>query len=102
MPGFDGTGPRGAGPMTGGARGYCNADRAVGSANMPRGRGYGRGYGRGFRRGYGAGGYPPPAAPYYGGTDSQPSIPRAEADSLKETLNAINERLSALEKKISS
>ncbi len=45
MPGFDGTGPRGAGPMTGGARGYCNADRAVGSANMPRGRGYGRGYG---------------------------------------------------------
>jgi len=23
MPGFDGTGPRGAGPMTGGARGYC-------------------------------------------------------------------------------
>ena len=23
MPGFDGTGPRGMGPMTGGARGYC-------------------------------------------------------------------------------
>ena len=23
MPGFDGTGPRGQGPMTGGARGYC-------------------------------------------------------------------------------
>lgn len=23
MPGFDGTGPMGAGPMTGGARGYC-------------------------------------------------------------------------------
>jgi len=23
MPGFDGTGPRGEGPMTGGARGYC-------------------------------------------------------------------------------
>jgi len=23
MPGFNGTGPRGAGPMTGGARGYC-------------------------------------------------------------------------------
>ena len=23
MPGYDGTGPRGEGPMTGGARGYC-------------------------------------------------------------------------------
>ncbi|MFC1912011.1 DUF5320 domain-containing protein [Chloroflexota bacterium] len=23
MPGFDGTGPRGMGPMTGGVRGYC-------------------------------------------------------------------------------
>ena len=23
MPGFDGTGPRGMGPMTGGGRGYC-------------------------------------------------------------------------------
>jgi hypothetical protein len=23
MPGYDGTGPRGQGPMTGGARGYC-------------------------------------------------------------------------------
>ncbi len=23
MPGFDGTGPRGLGPMTGGCRGYC-------------------------------------------------------------------------------
>jgi hypothetical protein len=24
MPGFDGTGPQGQGPMTGGARGWCN------------------------------------------------------------------------------
>jgi len=24
MPGFDGTGPAGMGPMTGGARGWCN------------------------------------------------------------------------------
>ena len=24
MPAFDGTGPRGMGPMTGGARGFCN------------------------------------------------------------------------------
>ncbi len=28
MPGFDGTGPVGMGPMTGGARGWCNPYRA--------------------------------------------------------------------------
>jgi len=36
MPGFDGTGPRGQGPMTGGARGYCTT-----------------GWGAGVRRGFG-------------------------------------------------
>jgi hypothetical protein len=28
MPGFDGTGPRGMGPMTGGGRGFCGLYRA--------------------------------------------------------------------------
>jgi len=49
MPGFDRNGPMGAGPMTGGARGYCNPA----NAGIPRpfqGRGF---YGRGFRRGFG-------------------------------------------------
>jgi hypothetical protein len=101
MPGFDGTGPQGAGAMTGGARGYCNPAGANVGANIPRGGGYGRGYGRGFGRGYGACGYPPPAAPYSAQTGAQPSVAQAEANSLKEALNAINERLSALEKKIS-
>jgi hypothetical protein len=31
MPGFDGTGPQGQGPMTGGGRGLCNP-RAIGWA----------------------------------------------------------------------
>ena len=31
MPGFDGTGPRGMGPMTGGGRGYCAVPQAGGS-----------------------------------------------------------------------
>ena len=48
MPGFDGSGPLGQGPMTGGARGYCNP--GYGGAY---GRGFGRG--RGFRRGFGPG-----------------------------------------------
>ena len=39
MPGFDGTGPMGQGPMTGGGRGFCA---------MPSYRGYGPyGYGMG-------------------------------------------------------
>jgi hypothetical protein len=42
MPGFDGTGPLGQGPLTGGGFGYC-------------GRGYARGFGRGVRRGRGLG-----------------------------------------------
>jgi Family of unknown function (DUF5320) len=37
MPGRDGTGPMGCGPMTGGRRGVC------GDAAMPPGRGSGRG-----------------------------------------------------------
>lgn len=44
MPRFDGTGPAGAGPMTGRGLGSCGA-----------GYGYGRGLGRGFGRGIGRG-----------------------------------------------
>jgi len=45
MPGFDGTGPAGAGPMTGGARGWCSP--------------YGVRYGGAYR-------YPRAAYPAYG------------------------------------
>jgi len=41
MPGFNGTGPRGMGPMTGGGRGFCNP-WGIGAINY------------GFRRGYGS------------------------------------------------
>jgi hypothetical protein len=43
MPGFDGTGPMGMGPMTGGGRGFCSpwGIRAYG---IPRRRGYGYPY----------------------------------------------------------
>ena len=66
MPGFDGTGPRGMGPMTGGGRGFC-ASPVYG----PR-PGYGAGFGwparggrgRGVRRGMGRG----MAYPYAYGT----------------------------------
>ena len=53
MPGFNGTGPRGEGAMTGGGRGYCNPNAAAG--NMPYGGGGGFGRGRGFAGGYASG-----------------------------------------------
>ncbi|GAH15858.1 unnamed protein product, partial [marine sediment metagenome] len=61
MPGGDGTGPGGLGPMTGRALGYCAGYSAPGFSigpgmGMASGRGFGRGrgywgYGRGMGRG---------------------------------------------------
>jgi len=100
MPGFDRTGPMGAGPMTGGARGRCNPANA---GNAPRyyGTGYGLGLRRGFRGGYGWG-YGVPA---YGVPAATPADPAAELDALKaqaaqvkSTLDAIENRINALKK----
>lgn len=44
MPGFDRTGPRGMGPMTGRGMGYCGGGMRCGY-----GRGFGRGCGWGYR-----------------------------------------------------
>lgn len=56
MPGFDGTGPKGEGPMTGGGRGDCVADASRTRSGRGLGRGLGRGAGRGLGRGLGLGG----------------------------------------------
>jgi len=73
MPGGDGTGPAGMGPMTGRAAGYCAGYAVPGFMNPMPGRGFrgwgrGMGFGRGFGRGRGwramAGGYPAAYAPY--------------------------------------
>jgi hypothetical protein len=74
MPGFNGTGPAGMGPMTGWGRGYCNPSRTAygpatawgpGYRSLNYGQGFGRaqgfgrgrsfGRGRGFGRGQGYG-----------------------------------------------
>ena len=64
MPRGDKTGPRGAGPMTGRAAGYCAGYSVPGYLNpvCGHGRGWGRGYRRGWGRGFGRGwyAYPPP------------------------------------------
>ena len=56
MPGFDGTGPRGFGPVTGRGLGPCGRGMAYGRAypfGYGCGFGRGRGFGRGYRMGYG-------------------------------------------------
>jgi hypothetical protein len=63
MPGFDGTGPRGMGPMTGGGRGFCNPYYA--GARPPFMGAYGYGSPYGYMPPYGASYYPPyGASPY--------------------------------------
>ena len=114
MPGFDRTGPMGAGPMTGGARGRCNPATAGTIPAYAGGYGYGRGLGlrQGFRGGYGPGqgrgrgygrgygGYPfvgVPAVPV--DTAAEIDMLKAQADSMKNSLDAIYSRIDELEKK---
>ena len=116
MPGFDRTGPMGAGPMTGGTKGRCNPARAETNPTYARGYGYGRGLGlrRGFRGGFGTGAglrrdygrgygwewYPPVAGPVYpANAADEMDMLKAEADYLKESFDAINARIDALENK---
>jgi len=110
MPGFDGTGPMGAGSMTGRAMGYCRQGYSV------PGTGYNYGRGAGFRRG-GRGSYGSGAAgmgfgrrqvspwnqPVYeqnnitNTADSLNSL-KNEADYLKNALDEINRRISEVGK----
>jgi hypothetical protein len=114
MPGFDRTGPMGAGPMTGGARGRCNPATAGMIPAFAGGYGYGRGlafrrcfrggfgpgtgYGGGFGRGYRW--YSPAVSPVYP-TDAvnEMDILKADADYMKKSLDAINKRIDELSEK---
>ncbi len=107
MPGFDGTGPRGMGPMTGGGRGFCSP-WGIGAAL----RGYGVppavGYGYPYYRGAGVP-YPfygaPAAAP--GATPFAPQMSKEQeldflknqADTIKSQLEQIAARMRELETK---
>lgn len=111
MPGYDRRGPYGAGPMTGGARGYCS--KATQRYGNYRSFGFGRGAGpdrgfpgrgfpgnRGFRAGYGWG---PPAgyetSPEAGGSpDVGRNELKAHADAIQENLNVLLRKIAELEK----
>jgi len=65
MPFGDGTGPRGLGPMTGRAAGFCAGSGRPGFANPVPGRWFGGGYGAPMSAGFG-GGYGAPMSPGFG------------------------------------
>lgn len=96
MPGFDGTGPRGQGAMTGAGRGYC-AMPVGGVAGQPvRGYFYGRGGGRGRRNCFYATGIPGWMRVQ---KEDEISILKNQADYLKSELEAIQSRVQDLEGK---
>lgn len=102
MPGGDGTGPMGMGPMTGRAAGYCAGYPVPGYMNPVPGRGWGRGFGWG-RGWYGRPwAYGPAAPPAYGATPygwPQPS-PEQEAQMLRQQADALGQQLEAIRKRI--
>ena len=128
MPGGDGTGPAGMGPMTGRAAGYCASYPEPGYMNsIPGGRGGGFGYGRGGGRGrgwgrgrgfgwggrgwgrgaysYGAAYYGTPnAGAYYEAPYGSPYNPqmtsKQEADILKDQAKAMQEDISSINERI--
>ena len=117
MPGGNGTGPAGMGPMTGRGAGYCAGYSVPGYANpvgrggmgmgmgMGRGRGGGFGRGRGFgwgRAGYGLPAYGGAVNPYaYGGVPFAPTVaPQQELDSLKGQAEYLEDALDGIKKRI--
>ena len=110
MPGFNSTGPMGAGPLTGGGRGLCNPARAEGLPPPSGGYAYGRGLRRGFRcgigpgagRGYGRGyrRYRPGTVPIYA-VDNAGEIDmlKAQAENMQNSLATINNRIRDMETK---
>ena len=103
MPGLDGTGPRGMGPMTGGMRGWC----APGGTGRPAGcgGGFARRGGRGNRRMTSPPAFPAGCASADAGapvTEAAPvdelSALRAQADALQQRLSAIQARIAEIEK----
>ena len=125
MPGGDGTGPGGMGPMTGRAAGYCAGYLAPGFMSPVGGRGYGGwgrgGGGRGRRNWFhatgltgwqraamgspgfggavpGAGAYAAPLAPAMGRQQQLDAL-KGQAEYLEDALDGIRKRIEELEAK---
>jgi len=89
MPGFDGTGPRGMGPMTGGGRGFCS----VPGYGMPQ---YGVPWGMPYY-----GGRPPTPGGMTGAMPLAPQMTREqELDFLKAQAQAMRQQLEQIEARV--
>lgn len=95
MPGFDRTGPEGAGPMTGRQLGRCAGNTSVFPGRGFRyGRGYGFGRGRGWGRGFGfRWGNPFRAYPEDYVAASDETLLQNEIRSLKDQLSSVEKEL---------
>lgn len=106
MPGGDGTGPVGAGSMTGRAAGICAGYGVPGYAHpMPgrgfgpgRGMGYGRGWGRGRRRWAGYDAWGPTAYGPVTDRNEELDMLKAQAEQMQNGLAQVQERIHELEK----
>jgi len=87
MPGYDGFGPDGRGPLTGRGFGYCNGR---GFGRFAGGRCFGRGYG--FRRAF--------RDDFYAGSYERPLTKTEEKKILEEELKEIEEEKKAIESKL--
>lgn len=107
MPGGNGTGPAGMGPMTGRGAGFCAGYGVPGYANPTpggfgygRGGGFGRGGGRGFGMGFRGGRWAGPAyAPAYPVATAAP-VPQNEMDALKVQADYLAKTLDGVQKRI--
>jgi hypothetical protein len=118
MPGFDGTGPAGMGPMTGGGRGFCSLPRPGMAAPSFICGSFGRGRGRGRRNWFYAtgltgwqrasSGFPafgwtgaPLGAGFYGPVwtaQEEKEALKNQVELLKGQLNELQNRIATLEK----
>ncbi len=108
MPGFDGTGPNGMGPMTGGGRGYCSP-WGIGAGTYAYSRRTPYAYPFYGAWGIGAGTYAYPrrapySYPFYGAYGVNPFVPRMsreqELDFLKQQAEVLRDELNQIEAEI--